>query len=74
MALADELILAVGRGAGLTPDQAASAVSSMLRFFAAHLPSPLFGELQTRLNDTLMQSPATGRPAPGAGARTGSNE
>ncbi len=49
MAMMDELIHAVSRSAGLTPAQAGLAVASMLRFFAAHLPSPLFGELQSRL-------------------------
>lgn len=45
----DELIEVVARSAGLSRDQAALAVGGMLRFMAARLPSPLFGELQSRL-------------------------
>ena len=55
----DELIAAVARQAGLPPEQAALAVAAMLRFFAARLPSPLFGELQSRL-----QGGAAGGPPP----------
>jgi hypothetical protein len=50
--LMDELVLAVSRSASLSPEQATQAVASMLRFLAARLPSPLFGELQVRLNPT----------------------
>lgn len=46
----DELVRAVARAAELTPEQATAAVDAMLRFFAARLPSPLFGELQSRLH------------------------
>lgn len=60
MALADDLIQAVGRGAGLTNVQARDAVASMLRFFAAQLPSPLFGELKARLNEAPGPDPAAG--------------
>ena len=49
MVMMDELIQAVSRSAGVSPAQAGQAVGSMLRFLAAHLPSPLFGELQSRL-------------------------
>ncbi|WP_295637023.1 hypothetical protein [uncultured Methylibium sp.] len=45
----EELILAVARGAGLSPDQAALAVAAALRFFTARLPSSLVGELHVRL-------------------------
>jgi hypothetical protein len=45
----DELNDAVARAAGLSHEQAAQAVAGMLRFMAARLPSPLFGELQARL-------------------------
>lgn len=45
----EELILAVSRGASLTPEQAALAVTAMLRFFTARLPSSLVGELHARL-------------------------
>lgn len=50
MDMMDELIDAVSRSAKLPPKQATVAVGSMLRFLAARLPSPLFGELQTRLS------------------------
>ena len=57
----EELILAVARGAGLSPEQAALAVTAALRFFTARLPSSLVGELHARLG--------TRRPSgdPGAG-------
>lgn len=45
----EELILAVSRNAGLTPEQAALAVAAVLRFFTARLPSSLVGELHARL-------------------------
>ena len=69
MALADELIQAVCRGAGLSPAQATNAVGSMLRFFAAQLPSPLFGELQARLNEPRPAGASTpaDRPSDTAG-------
>lgn len=44
-----ELILAVGRAARLSPEQAGDAVAAMLRFFTARLPSALVGELHERL-------------------------
>jgi hypothetical protein len=50
MAMVDDLTQAVGHTANLSPGQAALAVGSMLRFLAARLPSPLFGELQARLS------------------------
>lgn len=56
LAMLDELILAVARSAGLTPEQAAVAVSAVLRFFTARLPSSLVGELHARLG--------TGKAAP----------
>ncbi len=49
----DELTDAVARAAGLHPEQASLAVAGMLRFLAARLPSPLFGELQARLQAPL---------------------
>lgn len=49
MVMMDELIQAVGRTAKLPPEQASVAVEGMLRFLAARLPSPIFGELQARL-------------------------
>lgn len=45
----DELVDAVARAGGLTHDQATRAVGGMVRFMAARLPSPLFGELQSHL-------------------------
>jgi hypothetical protein len=66
MAMMDELIQTVAREANLTPAQAALAVGGMLRFFAARLPSPLLGELQSRLRSLPTPGPA-GAP-PGAGA------
>ena len=52
MAMIDELVESVARTDGLSAEQAARAVASMLRFLAARLPSPLFGELQARLHAT----------------------
>ena len=45
----DELIDAVARAASLPQNQAALAVTAMLRFFTARLPSALVGELHARL-------------------------
>ncbi len=45
----DELILAVVREAGLSPEQAALAVTTVVNFLTARLPSPLVGELRERL-------------------------
>lgn len=45
----DELVETVAQADGISNEQAAQAVRSMLRFLAARLPSPLFGELQERL-------------------------
>ena len=56
LAMMDELVSAVARGAGLTPDQAALAVAAALRFFTARLPSSLVGELHARLG-TRQASP-----------------
>ncbi len=58
MAVMDELVDAVARHAHLPNEQAGLAVSGVLRFLAARLPSPLFGELQARLN-----APDAGPPA-----------
>ncbi|MBT9502477.1 MAG: hypothetical protein IV092_14635 [Burkholderiaceae bacterium] len=55
MVMMNELIDAVERSADLSPQQATEAVGGMLRFLASRLPSPLFGELQSRLNTSLMQ-------------------
>ena len=68
----DELIQAVQSAAHLPPLQASEAVAGVLRFLAARLPSPLFGELQVRLGLPL-QAPADEAPAASVappGART----
>jgi hypothetical protein len=52
MAVMDELVDAVARHAHLPTDQAGLAVTGVLRFLAARLPSPLFGELQARLDES----------------------
>lgn len=54
LAMIDELIDAVARAGSLTHDQATLAVGGMIRFMAARLPSPLFGELQTRLHPSTI--------------------
>ncbi len=59
----EELILAVGRTAGLTPEQAALAVAAMLRFFTARLPSALVGELHERLGKRMPGSEAADEEA-----------
>lgn len=63
MAVIDELVQTVARSASLSPTQAAAAVAGMLRFLAARLPSPLFGELQSHLNGPAAPDP--GGPAAG---------
>jgi hypothetical protein len=70
MAMMDELIQAVAREANLSPSQAALAVGGMLRFCAARLPSPLLGELQSRLRLPPMPAPAPAEapPVPDDGA------
>lgn len=50
----DELATSVAHGAQLRPEQAQRAVAVMLRFLAARLPSPLFGELQACLQAGLL--------------------
>jgi hypothetical protein len=67
MAMIDDLGDAVARAADLSPDQAGQAVAGMLRFMAARLPSPLFGELQARLRQ---DAPADGQAGAGTGALT----
>ncbi len=53
----DELIQTVARAAGLSPEQATRAVTAMLRFFTARLPSALVGELHAHLG--LPAAPVT---------------
>jgi hypothetical protein len=68
LAMIDELIDSVARAGSLTHDQATLAVGGMIRFMAARLPSPLFGELQTRLHpsatpaDAVSPGPRPGNP------------
>ena len=45
----DDLVQAVSLAGGLAPDKASAVVEAVLRFLGARLPSPLFGELQERL-------------------------
>ncbi|HWS06053.1 MAG TPA: hypothetical protein VN230_09745 [Burkholderiaceae bacterium] len=54
----EELILAVARGASLSPEQAALAVASVLRFLTARLPSSVVGELHARLGSGKLPPPA----------------
>lgn len=64
LAMIDELIDAVARAGSLTREQATLAVGGMIRFMAARLPSPLFGELQARLHPLTTHGDAL---APGHG-------
>ena len=67
LAMMDELIDAVARAASLPQNQAALAVSAMLRFFTARLPSALVGELHARLRaSSLPGNAADPVPAPPA--------
>jgi hypothetical protein len=47
----DELIEVVQRQAGISRDQAKLAVSAMVAFFSAKLPSPLVGRMQSLLDN-----------------------
>jgi hypothetical protein len=51
MALVDDLVRAVQDTAAVPPERAAATVQALLRLLGARLPSPLYGELQARLND-----------------------
>jgi hypothetical protein len=46
----DELIEAVQRQAGISREQAMLAVSAMVAFLSARLPSPLVGRIQVLLD------------------------
>lgn len=50
----------VARAAGLSPEQASLAVTAMLHFMMARMPSALVGELHARLG--LPAAPFAGRP------------
>jgi hypothetical protein len=54
----DELVRSVALRAGISPTQAAQAVSAMLAYLAARLPSPVVGHI----HELLLQS---GTPADG---------
>lgn len=60
----DELIATVAKGAGLTPEQAALAVATMLRFLTSRLPSSLVGELHARLETRKTTQTTDDRRAP----------
>lgn len=62
----DELIQTVQRTARLSPEQAKAAVSALLRFFTARLPSALVGELHARLQLPLLQDTPAGDSADAA--------
>jgi hypothetical protein len=51
----DELIRLVAREAGISLDQAGRAVSAVLGFLTARLPSPVVGRIREQLD--AMQSP-----------------
>lgn len=67
MPMVDDLICSVARAGRLSPEQAAQAVTGMLQFLAARLPSPLFGELRARLDGDGEPAVLPARPAPPAG-------
>lgn len=67
LAMIDELVDAVARAGSLSQEQAALAVGGMIRFMAARLPSPLFGEIQTRLHNLASPGDALA-PGPGPAA------
>jgi hypothetical protein len=50
----DELVRSVALRAGISPAQAAQAVSAMLAYLAARLPSPVVGHI----HELLLQSAA----------------
>jgi nucleoid DNA-binding protein len=51
----DELIQLVARRAGISSAQSALAVSAMLSYLTARLPSPVVGRIREQLGD--VQSP-----------------
>jgi hypothetical protein len=61
----DDMVRIVAVAGELAPEAAAAVVDAMLRFLGSRLPSPLFGQLQDRL-----QAPGTacaGLPASSTG-------
>jgi len=67
----DELAASVAHSAQLRPEQARQAVAAMLRFLAARLPSPLFGELQASLQAGAPPPDPAAAPPRDAGPPTG---
>ena len=61
----DDLVQVVALAGGLAPDRAAAVVEAMVRFLGSRLPSPLFGQLQDRLQASGL--PPQGLPATGTG-------
>lgn len=61
----DELVQVVALAGGLAPERAAAVVEAMVRFLGSRLPSPLFGQLQDRLQASGL--PPQGLPTNGAG-------
>jgi hypothetical protein len=51
MALVDDLVRTVQDTAAVPHERAAATVQALLRVLGARLPSPLYGELQMRLNN-----------------------
>ena len=49
----DELIQLVAQGADISPTQAALAVSAMLSYLNARLPSPVVGRIRELLGEAL---------------------
>ena len=61
----DDLVQVVALAGGLAPDRAAAVVEAMVRFLGSRLPSPLFGQLQERLQAPGMA--AQGLPSASTG-------
>ena len=61
----DDLVQVVALAGGLAPDRAAAVVEAMVRFLGSRLPSPLFGQLQDRLQASGL--PPQGLPTTGTG-------
>ena len=60
-----DLVQVVAQAGGLAPDRAAAVVEAMVRFLGSRLPSPLFGQLQERLQASGLVPP--GLPSAGTG-------
>jgi hypothetical protein len=53
----DDLIRSVALRAGISPAEAARAVSATLAFLAARLPSPVMGHIHEAVMDAGSQAP-----------------